>query len=149
MSVLEDLGLGFKGAGARARAREHTHTCTQVIGMASPYSPHPHRPFSRGANNRFARMLVVVMPGSLFLTWMWKQHEMLAPRETDEWPEEPDAVSIRRVVYRAPPEPQCDGEERAAMRRLGWWNSSTQLPGNCCRWRGVKCTAGRVTGLSS
>jgi hypothetical protein len=107
--------------------------------------PHPHRPFSRGANNRFARMLVVVMPGSLLLTWLWKQHEMLTPREND-WPaSEPDAVDIRRVVYRAPPEPQCDGEERAILRRLGWWNASST--DNCCRWRGVRCSDGRVSGL--
>ena len=71
--------------------------------------PHPHRPFSRGANNRFARMLVVVMPGSLLLTWLWKQHEMLTPREND-WPaSEPDAVDIRRTA--AP-------VVRAALRRV-------------------------------
>ena len=107
--------------------------------------PHPHRPFSRGANNRFSRLLLVVMPGSLLVTWMWKQYEMVAPREM-EWPEaESDAVSIRRVIYRAPPEPQCNDDERATLRRLGWWNERST---NCCHWPGVKCSGGRVTTLA-
>ena len=108
--------------------------------------PHPHRPFSRGANNRYVRLLLVVMPGSLLITWMWKQYEMVAPRER-EWPEaESDAISIRRVVYWAPPDPQCNDDERAALRRLGLWNESGTE--NCCLWSGVKCTGGHVTGLT-
>jgi hypothetical protein len=109
------------------------------------HSPHPYRPFSRGANNRFSRLLLVVMPGSLLVTWMWKQYEMVSPREMD-WPEaESDAVSIRRVIYRAPPEPQCSEDERATLRRLGWWNENST---NCCRWPGVTCTHGRVSSLA-
>ena len=107
------------------------------------------RAFSRRANNRFATMLAIVMPGSLLVTWLWKQYEIMAPRSrwqvADEWPVPQDEVDIRRIVYRAPPVPTCDDDERAALRRIGWWNETVD---NCCRWKGIKCSQGRVTKVS-
>lgn len=91
-------------------------------------------------------MLAVVMPGSLLVTWLWKQYEIMTPRSrwqvADEWPVPQDEVDIRRIVYYAPPVPSCDDDERAALRRIGWWNETSD---NCCRWKGIKCSQGRIT----
>ena len=107
-----------------------------------------NRPFSRRANNRFATMLAIVMPCSLLATWLWKQYEIMAPRSrwqvAGEWPVPEDEVDIRRTVYTAPVL-TCDDDERGVLRRIGWWNETVD---NCCRWRGIKCTQGRVTKVS-
>ncbi len=112
----------------------------------------------------FARMLVLVLPATLALTYLWKQVEItnfraaatreLAPAASRE-------VRLSRVS--APMQPQaeprhtraapvCSASERSTLQSIGLalgldagWGAN----GDCCEWRGVGCTgAGAVESLS-
>ena len=101
---------------------------------------------------RNARMLMVVLPGSLALTWLWKQTSVasgsLALSHAPRWPpaDDPDPSLRQRVVryYTEPASP--DARECEALRTVGHslhlttphdlhrWDADP----NCCAWAGVQ-----------
>ena len=101
---------------------------------------------------RNARMLMVVLPGSLALTWRWKQTSVasgsLALSHAPRWPpaDDPDPSLRQRVVryYTEPASP--DARECEALRTVGHslhlttphdlhrWDADP----NCCAWAGVQ-----------
>ena len=129
---------------------------------------------SRRHQTRFARVLVVVLPASLLLTFVWKQVELEAPRfeftgglpRFDD-PSAPEAALLApapTVVRYLPPASAdgeaCDAAERAALLRVGcavgggadggagWLRAQRwNESADCCQWSGVSCARGRVSRL--
>ena len=116
----------------------------------------PHGQLAQ-TERKFARLLLLVLPGSLVLTWLWKQTETshpfaLANAATDA-PAAYLYAGTRTFVYTAPPgdEPRCDSQ-REILRdvgiALGINASAMWQADDCCSWRGVDCnTRGRVEKL--
>ena len=98
---------------------------------------------------RFARLLLIVLPCSLFLTWIWKQeasHFAIPSVEVDV----PSAYLYggRTVFYPPTPvEPRCSESQRDTLRQVGtslavkeWGNRSAWREDDCCSWDGVSCS---------
>lgn len=108
-------------------------------------------------------MLLVVLPASLMLTWVWKQSEASrnpAGRVQAEYIDAPDSSlydQARTTIYRAPVVQRCLDDERDALRVAGaglggpGWvgNRSGWTHADCCAWPGVTCSErGRVKSLA-
>lgn len=103
---------------------------------------------------RFARMLLVVMPCSLFLTYVWKQseaysHTLQLTHATIDAPgaELYGGTLYRTEYYRPPPtEPRCRQSEQllrlSAPLGFSQWENQSALPDDCCSWEGVSCNPG-------
>lgn len=114
-------------------------------------------------NQRFGRILLIVLPASLCLAWLSKEYELTSLRRAavDQITPASSYVSNAVSIYGVPAAAQvsapvagpiCSAAEREALARvadslhgqLNWGHAA-----NCCEWKGVACTdGGEVRGLS-
>ena len=116
----------------------------------------PHGQLAQ-TERRFARILLIVLPGSLVLTWLWKQteerHPFALPSAAADAPAAYLYGGTRTFVYAAPfAEPRCAEHQREVLRdvgiELGVNASQMWQTEDCCAWRGVDCNPrGRVQKL--
>lgn len=92
---------------------------------------------------RFARILLLVLPGSILLTWAWKQLEMLRPFQTstdrDQYLENIETAFEYKAV---PSEPLCPSNQRELLQQLSLavgMNATEWVGDDCCTWSGVSC----------